>query len=842
MALITSENSEGSESTPEQQDPELERIVGEEERCLSRVLTHLAERAQRKKQPESEFSDYDTQLLALRDEIATARLEDVPPLIEQMERLQTLAARRRGAADGFVDPRSPYFGRLVLQEGERRREVLIGRSTYLDAANGVRIVDWRDAPVSRLYYRYDEGEEYSEVFGDREVDGEVLTRRSVTIGDRVLRRIGTPQGSFARRPSGGWRRLDVDSAKLRGGQGSAIRAEQHHRPGKLGAGDELTNEDKHLKEITALIDARQFELITRPDSGLVVIQGGAGSGKTTIGLHRLAYLAFHDKRRFRADRMLVVVFNDALARYIGQVLPALGIEGVAIRTYEDWASRLRGVHVPRLPSRYSEDTPSEVTRLKKHPAMLRAIDDYVAKVEQQLDAQVQRALAHAAGEQSAQSILSSWQSSGGRPTAHRLHGLGHRVAEKRATLPTDARVALERIAADGLRHANDVVSHWAELCTDRAAITATLARHPTATFSEGELNRALSWCNAVAARVVNAVEEQLESEEQAESRVDKSEPKRRRESRPDRDRDRDRDREDDRHDVAYGNEGIDGRALEEGAVLDREDDTLLLRLYQRLVGPLRRGGKSKDGSAKEALVYEHVLIDEAQDLSPVELAVVLDTVSRSQSVTLAGDVAQRLHMDNGFTDWQTVLGELGLAHVEIEPLKVSYRSTHEIVDFARAVLGPLAPQEQPVAVRGGAPVECFTFADSGDAVAFLAENLRQLMHSEPRSSVAVIARYPEQADLYYRGLVRAEIPNLRRIAEQDFPFKPGIDVTDIRQVKGLEFDYVVLLEASHAAYPPEDEARHLLHIGATRAAHQLWVLTTTSPSPLLPAELLERGG
>src|SRR6185295_6289926 len=69
---------------------------------------------------------------------------------------------------------------------------------------------------------------------------------------------------------------------------------------------------KHLKEVTALIDARQFELITHADAGLVVIQGGAGSGKTTIGLHRLAYLAFRDPRRFRPDRMLVIVFNDAL--------------------------------------------------------------------------------------------------------------------------------------------------------------------------------------------------------------------------------------------------------------------------------------------------------------------------------------------------------------------------------------------------------------------------------------------------------------------------------------------------------------------------------------------------
>src|SRR5690606_1280935 len=123
---------------------------------------------------------------------------------------------------------------------------------------------------------------------------------------------------------------------------------------------------------------------------------------------------------------------------------------------------------------------------------------------------------------------------------------------------------------------------------------------------------------------------------------------------------------------------------------------------------------------KEALVYEHVLVDEAQDLSPVEMAVIFGTVSKGQSVTLAGDTAQRLHMDNGFSDWKTVISELGFDSVAIEPLKLSYRSTAEILDLAGHVLGPLAPEEPPVATRHGAPVELFQRGDTGDSVAFLA--------------------------------------------------------------------------------------------------------------------------
>jgi DNA helicase-2/ATP-dependent DNA helicase PcrA len=218
----------------------------------------------------------------------------------------------------------------------------------------------------------------------------------------------------------------------------------------------------------------------------------------------------------------------------------------------------------------------------------------------------------------------------------------------------------------------------------------------------------------------------------------------------------------------------------------------------------------------------------------------MNTVSSGQSVTLAGDTAQRVLLDNGFSDWDTVLSELGLSHVEIEPLRLSYRSTQEIIDLSLSVLGPLAPEHPGTAVRHGAPVELFRFAHSGDAAGFLAEQLRILMANEPRASVAVIARFPEQADAFYDVLDKGEVPRLRRIADQDFPFKPGVDVTDIKQVKGLEFDYVVMVEVNTDTYPEVNEARHLLHIGATRASHQLWVLATSEPSRLLPEELRER--
>jgi DNA helicase-2/ATP-dependent DNA helicase PcrA len=246
--------------------------------------------------------------------------------------------------------------------------------------------------------------------------------------------------------------------------------------------------------------------------------------------------------------------------------------------------------------------------------------------------------------------------------------------------------------------------------------------------------------------------------------------------------------------------------------------------------------------------YEHVAIDEAQDRSAIEIKVLLDATQApggdlsKRSVTIAGDTAQRLVFDNGFSDWRSLLAHTGHDDVTVQPLRLSYRSTAEVMELARGILGPDLAPEEPLFARSGAPVELHEFGDAGEAVAFLGEALRALRAREPMASTAVIARYAAQADVYFEGLGRAEVSALRRIRDQDFSFRPGVDVTDAAQVKGLEFDYVILVDVNASSYPDSVEARHLLHIGATRAAHQLWLIATSEPSQLIPAALAGAAG
>jgi DNA helicase-2/ATP-dependent DNA helicase PcrA len=765
-------------------------IVAEEQQLLAVVLRKLDAAAPRKSRaPVDDASS----LIELRDQLATAKPEDQGSILEQMHRIEALS-RQRGKGDSPpVDRKSPYFGHLRLEEAGKRRDVLIGARSYVEPGGGVQIVDWRNAPVSRLFYRYEEGDAYEERLGDRLVEGEVLARRTVAIVDAELRRVAAPQGTFSRDfRTGAWRQVATQQAKLqiardgsaatlipaRPAAGAAPASAQSTR-GRLGLDESgQRRPDRHLPAIAALIDPRQFELITHPASGLIAVQGSAGSGKTTIGLHRIAYLAFADPRRFRPERMLIVVYQRALAAYVSRVLPALDVEGVPAMTFAAWAAETRKTALPLLEAPVTDETPPLVMRAKSHGAMLKILADRQAALATRCRAELARLVEEPAARGAVDAALAAWDAAApGGPIDQRVTVFATWVRD--AALDPAARTALEHVGRALRARTRDVTGEWAALLTDREALGSGFAAHAPGVFSEGQLDDVHRWCVA-----------------------------------------RDRLR-------TGGKLEDDG----EGFAFDAEDDALLLRIYQLQRGPLP-GAK---GSGP--LAYEHLMVDEVQDFSPLELAVLLDTTSKARSVTLAGDTAQAIAPEHGFSNWAELLDDLGIAHERVEPLRVSYRSTREIVEVAEHVLGPLQGDVRPVAPRAGAPVEAFGFGSAGECAEFLSHALKELVRAEPEASVALLARHPEQALLYYDALSRAEVPALRLVADQDFSFTAGIDVTDVRQTKGLEFDIVILLDVNESSYGTGDDARRLLHVAMTRAAHQLWVTYTATPSPLLPATL-----
>jgi DNA helicase-2/ATP-dependent DNA helicase PcrA len=652
----------------------------------------------------------------LRDAIRDGgtKEEDRAALMQQFDRHSALLSQLRTAERAAaVDPSSPYFAHLRLREKSGPQDILIGKTTRL--IPGYPIVDWRNAPISRVFYRYRQGEEYEEEIAGRVKEGIVLARRTVSIRDRRLRRIEAPEGIFQCDDGDGWERLEREAPRLAGGQGAALRA--HDVGGatarRLGTGGKgfRRRADKHLPDIAGLIDPRQFDLITKPSSGFVVIRGTAGSGKTTVALHRIAYLAYDDPRVDSPDT-LFVVFSQALRDYVSHVLPALQVTRVQVRTFHDWASELVRRLFPRLPHRLRDGTPGVVHRLKLHPVAMSALERHV-------------------------------RGTPGAPTARQ------------------------------------VLDDWASTLTNPALLGEVIAAEAPGAFSTDELRRVSDW-----ARV--------------------------------------------RHDelVAWlgGDESVQ-------AELDEEDEALLLYTWQLRVGAL-------PGRGERPLRYRHVAIDEVQDFAPIEVRVLLGCLDERRSITLAGDTQQHLVEHGGFRSWSEFLHQLGLEGTDVSTLDVSYRCTHEIASFALAVLGDLREDlAPPKTIRSGPPVELFRFTDHGACVAWLADALKDLVAQEPLASVALLTPSKDVSRLYFSGLQQSEVPKLRVVEHQNFTFAPGIEVTEVEQVKGLEFDYVVLLEASATSYPDSAQSRRRLHVGATRAIHQLWLTSVGTPAAAVRVQL-----
>jgi DNA helicase II / ATP-dependent DNA helicase PcrA len=757
------------------------RVVSEELRLLAIVNGALEAGARATLIAQAGKVEDDARLLELRDDVAVAKPDDLPALFEQMHTLGALRAQRGKGVVGSIDRASPYFGHLRLEENKKRRDVLIGGRSYVDGAAGVRIVDWRQAPVSRIFYRYQQDEDYEEPMGGRLVEGVVLARRSVAVVGGELVRVAAPEGTFLRGEGGLWRRVDSTSARL---QTERRFARDATAASTVAAGTSVPVGDKHLPAIASMLDKDQFDLITRPGAGLVAVQGSAGSGKTTVGLHRVAYLAFADPQRFRPDKMMVVVPHDALLHYVARVLPSLGVEGVTLTTFTRLARRVLPEILPKLPTRLNEETPPVVMRAKTHPAMLRALHKAGERLHAEMDEKAARAMTRWPA---ADVVVRAWAGTArdGATCDQRVTSFAQWVAGKRslpgvgaaAALPDVTRGAVEKLGQDLRNQARRVTATWDEILTARESLAQIFEGEPG--FGPGQLDRVHDWC------------------------------------------------------VRQARVRSEGERDGETATIDAEDAPLLLRLWQVLRGPL----SAPDGSA---IRFAHVFIDEVQDASPIELRVLLDLATKERSVTLAGDTAQRMldeGDDAGEFDWKKLLEELGVPATTLEPLKVSYRSTTQITRFAREVLGPYAHDSAPTTTRDGPPVELFTFASQGEAVAFLADALKDLANAEPTANVALVTRFAAQADVFYEGLERAEVPRMRRVAQQDFTWEPGFDVTDVRQTKGLEFDEVILLETTASSYPDTAQARHTLYVGATRAAHQLWCVASEKPSPVVTAAI-----
>lgn len=611
----------------------------------------------------------------------------------------TEATRRKAAHEAARRTReiplsSPYFGRLVTEEPTRSVQVLIGKvgATVGTGAGRITIVDWRDAPISRLYYEYAEGEAFEETIQGRARAGVIRRKRRVDIHDGVLREIEAGGQVYRRGVDARWAHKGEERREIQ--------------------------DDHRLPDIVSLITTEQFRVIARPEAGVVLLRGRAGSGKTTVALHRVAWLHFQQPERFLPEKMLVVMFNKALQTYISRVLPDLGVNGVSVETFHGLAVRM--LRQASLEPRFRGGTPVAVGRLKRHPAMVALLDAALRRLGDQSAAW----LADRLGDDARAAL-----------DATPGHGLARLVAWRRAN---GAPPGWTKLRGRLLDHVLDVRRLFADEATWRAALPPALHK------------------DAAAAHAHN-----LENE-------------------------------------AAG-------------ALDFEDAALVLRIGQL------KAALDPELSCPWAGMFRHIVIDEAQDLSTHEIEAIVGAADRFRSVTIAGDPAQKILADAQFEGFEAMLSRLsGKMEASLDVLSVGYRSPRPVMELAMKALGTNEPAR---AARDGEPVDWF---EGEGAVARAIAAVRAWREAHPGALVAVLSKRKNAADDWAAALLAAGVPGVRRADRGNFGFEPGIVVSNVHQVKGLEFDGVLLVEpADFGGYD-----RHLLHVAITRAAERLWVVAT----------------
>ncbi|MGW5264241.1 HelD family protein [Microbispora sp. NPDC004025] len=662
------------------------------------------------------------------------------------------------------------FGRLDHSEGER---LYIGRLGLSDDDQHRLLIDWR-APVAQPFYRATPA---APMGVTRRRHLHTRGRNVTAIDDDLLDLDGL---------------TDADRASLNG-EAALLAALGEKRTGRM-------------RDIVATIQAEQDKIIRSDLNGVLVVQGGPGTGKTVVALHRAAYLLYTYRERLERRGVLILGPNPTFMRYIEQVLPSLGETDVLLSTVGEMYPGLTATR---------EDSPEasavkgrigmadviaravrERQRMPRTPVEIR-LDKFTLKLDRQtLEAARSKAHRSRRPHNQARSVFVRHLLTALTRQAARHLGRGNLddadFADLREDLRTEEPV---RVALNRLWPYLTPQQLLIGLFTDRERMAAAglgarecdllLREPPKAGEKPGE-----NWWSVADVPLLDEAAELLGDIDEGVLRAARRAEQEREER------------------IAYAREVLELTGLAD--IMDAERFAERQQAEETYLTTAERAARDRTWA------FGHVIVDEAQELSEMAWRMVMRRVP-SRSMTIVGDIAQT-GSAAGAASWARVLDPYVAGRWREERLSVNYRTPAELMEVAARVLELVGPDlKAPESVRetGERPwaVRVASLAEAGPPVAAEVVEGGRLVVIAPAGTTGEIGR-----------IVRAAVPDAATgpgPAALDAP----VAVLSVSEAKGLEFDSVIVVEPGRilreSPRGPSD-----LYVALTRATSRLGVVHT----------------
>ena len=695
-------------------------------------LTEVLERLR------SYSSEIGKQLIATQEHINEAlkmyNPDDLDNFTEAMYQSQLLSSLKVKAKVSKSSLLKPYFARVDFKEDGTRNNVpyYIGKMSIFGEKDAQMVIDWR-APVSSLYYDGRIGEAAYDC-PDGTITGEISLKRQYYIENAELT-------SF----------IDVD-----------ITANDEFLQAALGS-----SKDKRLKDIVSTIQAEQNQIIRADMHGPVIVQGAAGSGKTTIALHRIAYLLYTFER-LSPEHVMVIAPNRYFLSYISDVLPDLGVENVYQTTFEDFVFKFIEESAPLSPPDeklgYIINNPEkkgEITSASVYKSSLA----YKDEVEKYVNSIIMK-------------LIPEKDFSLGEYRLLSYEYIQNLFVNEYAFLPVEKRInEVRKYLSSALKKRKP---EFIKVINDRSDQLEARIKRKTKENSDERREALTKLYNTRDAKIneINRNATGLIPNYFKDIKLKSA--------------------------IIYYNEflGVKGKTK-----LESEDLAPLLLIYLAFYG-------------NTGFDIRHIVVDEAQDMGLFR-TYVLRKLLGTGSFTILGDICQGIYSFMGINDWDSVADIFENKGVRYMQLEQSYRTTVEIMDFANKAMKHLNLKNIPLAkpvIRHGNKVTVNISNSHSEA----AKNIDALINNyknDNYQSIAIICKTSDECTTLKQKLKT----KARVLTGKESDYGGGIVILPAYLSKGLEFDCVIIANANKDTYRVNELEIKLLYVAMTRALHEMSV-------------------